>query len=282
MPIQFQCNTNSATLTLSGGLDQALVLDMRDKLRLASDYYKHDHVEIVINSPGGEALALKALAAEMQWLQSRGCTVSTTAMMEAGSASALVLALGDVGHRTVQPYSSLVFHNTRIIRSGEHALTAIDATTTARRLEYFDEHLVAMLVNHLQRAHGGLQSFAKVGLQRCQTLQREASLVVHELGSEASINADLGRTIRGKRNRHAWFGPTQSAYERVLTSNSEKAFAGLLADFFAMDKRMPVEMAWALQLIDAVEGISVLQPELSGPKMPLSEATNSPAMRLAA
>jgi ATP-dependent protease ClpP protease subunit len=263
MPIQFQCNTNSATLTLSGGLDQALVLDMRDKLRLASDYYKHDHVEIVINSPGGEALALKALAAEMQWLQSRGCTVSTTAMMEAGSASALVLALGDVGHRTVQPYSSLVFHNTRIIRSGEHALTAIDATTTARRLEYFDEHLVAMLVNHLQRAHGGLQSFAKVGLQRCQTLQREASLVVHELGSEASINADL-------------------AYERVLTSNSEKAFAGLLADFFAMDKRMPVEMAWALQLIDAVEGISVLQPELSGPKMPLSEATNSPAMRLAA
>jgi hypothetical protein len=176
----------------------------------------------------------------------------------------------------VQPYSNLVFHNTRIIRSGEHALTAIDATTTARRLEYFDEHLVAMLVNHLQHAHGGFQSFAKAGLQRCLTLQRDASTVVSELGSDASVSADLCRVVRGKRNRNGWFAPTQAAYERVIKSNSVPAFSGLLATFFAMDERMPVEMAWALQLIDKVEGGSVLKPDIAVLPSASQVASNSP------
>jgi hypothetical protein len=202
--------------------------------------------------------------------------------MEAGSASALVLALGDVGHRTVQPYSNLVFHHTRIIRSSEHALTAIGASATARRLESFDENLMGMLVNHLQRAHGDLQSFSKAGLQRCLTLQREASTVVSELGSDASVTADLGRVVRGKRNRNGWFEPTQAAYERVIKSNSVTAFSGLLATFFAMDERMPVEMAWTLQLVDKVEGISALQPELFNAQTPQAEAASPPTMRLAA
>ena len=275
MPIQFQCNTNSATLTLSGAIDQPLALDMREKLRLASDYYKYDRIEIAINSPGGEALALKALVGEMQCLRTRGCTVSTTAMMEAGSAAALVLALGDVGHRKVQPYSNLMFHHTRIIRSGEHALTAIGASAAARNLESFDETLMAMLLLHLERSHGGLQAFAHAGLQRCQTLQREASTVSRELGSEAGMKVESGRPARGKRNGPAWFGPTQAAYERVLSSNNSKAFTGLLADFFAMDSRMPVEMAWVLQLIDSVEGTSALQPRMADERIRLPEASNS-------
>ena len=275
MPIQFRCNTNSATLTLSGDLDQALVLDMRDKLRLASEYYKHDRIEIAINSPGGEALALKALVSEMQWLRSRGCTVSTTAMMEAGSAAALVLALGDVGHRKVQPYSNLVFHHTRIIRSGEHTLTAIGASSAARKLESYDETLMGMLINHLKSAHGSLQAFADAGLQRCQTLQHEAGSVAQQLGSETSINSNLGRATRGKRNGQAWFSSTQAAYARVLSSNSAKPFTGLLADVFAMDSRMPVEMAWLLQLVDSVDSISVLQPELPAVNAPLQEAANT-------
>jgi ATP-dependent protease ClpP protease subunit len=275
MPIQFQCNTNSATLALSGELNQALVLDMRDKLRLASDYYKYDRIEIVINSPGGEALALKALVCEMQWLRSRGCTVSTTAMMEAGSAAALVLALGDVGHRKVQPYSNLVFHHTRIIRSGEHALTAIGASAAARNLESYDETLMGMLVKHLQSAHGSLQALANTGLQRCQTLQRETSVVAEQLGLEAPSKVESGRSARGKRNGPAWLGQTLAAYERVLRSNSAKAFTGLLADFFAMDSCMPVEMAWVLQLVDSVEGTSVLQPQMPAVRAPLPEASNT-------
>lgn len=275
MSVQFQNNTNSAILTLSGDLTQAVVLDMRDKLRLASDYYKHDRIEIAINSPGGEALALKALIGEMQWLRSRGCTVSTTAMMEVGSAAALVLALGDVGHRKVQPYSNLVFHHARIIRSGEHALTAIGASAAARSLESFDETLMGMLLHHLGRSHGSLQALANAGLQRCQTLKCEASIVTHELGSEAGLNIASGRSAKSKRNGPAWFSATKAAYERVLSNNSAKAFTGLLTDFFAMDSRMPVEMAWVLQLVDSVEGTLVLQPQTPAVRAVLPEASNT-------
>lgn len=282
MVIECHFGPDSARLTMSGPLTQAMVLDMRRQFRTAVDYYRHDQIEIEVNSPGGDARALRALAIEMQWLRSHGCSIATTAMMEACSAAALTLAMGNVGMRTAQPYSTLLFHNARATQQGERAMTAIHANAAARQLQHLDAQVVDMVVSHLEIARGGLQALAMAGLDRCQTLQREAAIVVREFGPEASISANLGQKLRTRADKDAWFKSTIAAYERVLKSDNAKAFTSLLAAFFALDDRMPLEMAWCLQLIDGVEASSVLKPEVKTTQTSAVAASNSPSMRLAA
>lgn len=282
MSIESYFGPDSARLTMAGPLTQSMVLDMRRQFRVALEYYMHDHIEIEINSPGGDANALKALAAEMRWLRSHNCVIGTTAMIEAGSAAALTLALGDVGLRSVQQYTNLLFHHARVMQQGEHAMTAIHANAAASQLQRLDVQVIDMVVGHLANSRGGLHAVAMVGLDRCQTLQREAAKILQELGPEASISANLVQKTRGDGNSGAWFKSTIVAYQRVLKSSHPKAFSNLLAALFALDSRMPLEMAWCLQLIDGVEGSSVLKPEVKTTPTPSSEASNSPSMRLAA
>lgn len=271
-----------ARLTLAGPLTPALVLEMRRNFRTAVEYYRHELVEIEIDSPGGEAGALRALSIEMQWLRTKGCTIQTTAMMQACSAAALTLAMGTVGKRTVQPYTHLLFHNARATPQVERPMTAIHAIAAAGELQRLDAQVVDMVVEHLAQARGGLRGLAIAGLNRCQTLKREASTVVHELGTEASISTTLGQKGKASKDKDRWIKSTITAYEHVLNNDKAQAYTCLLAALFALDDKMPSEMAWALQLIDSVEGSSVLQPEVENIRVPEDDASNSPSMRLAA
>lgn len=282
--MSLECNFGPtfARLTMTGALTSAMVLDMRRQFRIAVEYYKHDLIEIEIDSPGGDAGALRALTIEMQWLRANGCAIKTTALMEACSAAALTLSMGDVGMRTVQPYTNVLFHNARATPQGERAMTAIGALAAAGHLQRLDGQVVELFVNHLTNARGGLQGLAMAGLIRCQTLQREATTVVRELGNEASISADLGQKSKARTNKDGWVKSTTVAYEHILKSGNGRAYTSLLSALFALDERMPSEMAWALQLIDGVEGSSVLKPEIESEQRPKMDASNAASMRIAA
>jgi ATP-dependent protease ClpP protease subunit len=272
----------NARLTMTGELTPELVLDMRRHFRNAVEYYRYDLIEIEIDSPGGDAHALKALSTEMQWLQRHGCVIQTTAMLQACSAGALTLAMGTVGMRTIQPYTNLLFHNARVTPQGERAMTAANALAAASHLQRLDGQVVELFVNHLTNARGGLQGLAMAGLTRCQTLQREAATVVREHGIEATISADLWQKSKERRDKGGWIKSTITAYEQVLKSNKAQAYTSLLAALFALDDKMPFEMAWTLQLIDHVESSSVLRPEIESRLIPEDDAANHPSMRLAA
>jgi hypothetical protein len=148
-----------------------------------------------------------------------------------------------------------------MMKQGELVMTAIDAGATAHQLQNVDNYMVGTIVNHVLRAYNDLQSLANAGIRRCETLQNEAVAIARSLGSDANISIKLGRGTGIGRLKNTWIKETKSTYERVSKCNSVDAFAKLLANIFAQDKRMPVEMAWALQLIDRVEGVPALLPE---------------------
>ena len=271
-----------ARLTMTGPLTPAMVLDMRRQFRTAVEYYRYSLVEIEIDSPGGDAGALRALSIEMEWLRANGCAIRSTGMMQACSAAALTLAMGTVGMRSVQPYTQLLFHNSRATPQGEYPLTAIHAIAAAGQLQRLDAQVVEMVVDHLTRARGGLCGLATVGLNRCQKLQHEAATGAPELGSDADTASKFRQKSKPKVATPAWFKPVIAAYQQVLKSDNSKAFIALLASVFAQDAQMAHEMGWCLQLIDHVEGSSLMRPEVESEQVQVVEPANSATMRLAA
>lgn len=182
--------------------------------------------------------------------------------MAAGSAAALLMVMGDVGRRNVQPYSQLLFHHTRIVAQGENVLTAVDADATAQRLKSADVKIVDTIWRHLAQSHGGDRTAAEVGLARCDALKSGARFIVEDLEAEASLAVALGN---GQKRDPQWFRAVIAAYEKVVSRGISAAYTDLLAGYFRLDTRMPVELAWALQLIDRVTGVRVLQPDSKFP-----------------
>lgn len=262
MTVKFQCGLDSARVTIDGAFTQDLALEVRLHMQELRKYWHYDHLNIEINSPGGELLALKALLCEMKSWRAKGGVVATTAVMAAGSAAALLMVMGDVGRRTVQPYSHILFHHTRIVAKGENVLTAVDADATAQRLKSADVKIVDAIWRHLAQSHGGDRTVAEVGLARCEALKSNARSIVDDLAAEASLAVTLGN---GQKRDPQWFRAVISAYQKVVSRGNSAAYTDLLASYFRLDTRMPVELAWALQLIDGVTGVRVLQPDSTFP-----------------
>ena len=258
MTVKFQCGLDSAKVTIDGAFTQDLALDVRIHMQELRKYWHYDHLNIEINSPGGELLALRALLGEMKSWRLNGGTVATTAVMSAGSAAAVLMVMGDVGHRSVQQYSQLLFHHTRIVAQGENVLTAVDADATAQRLKSADVKIVDAIWRHLAQSHGGDRTAAEVGLARCEALRSNAKSIVEDLEAEASLSVTFGN---GQKRDPQWFRAVVAAYDKVVSRGNSAAYTDLLAGYFRLDTRMPVELAWVLQLIDGVTGVRALQPD---------------------
>jgi ATP-dependent protease ClpP protease subunit len=262
MTVKFQCGLDSAKVTIDGAFTQDLALEVRLHMQELRKYWHYDHLNIEINSPGGELLALRALLGEMKSWRLNGGTVATTAVMAAGSAAAVLMVMGDVGRRTVQPYSQLLFHHTRIVAQGENVLTAVDADATAQRLKSADVKIVDSIWRHLAQSHGGDRTAAEVGLARCEAIKSNAQSIVEDLEAEASLAVTF---VNGQKRDPQWFRAVVAAYEKVVARGNSTAYTGLLAGYFRLDTRMPVELAWVLQLVDGVTGVRGLQPDTKVP-----------------
>ena len=64
-------------------------------------------IELYLNSPGGSVTAMLAVYDTMQFISS---PVGTTAIGQAGSSAAVLLAAGEPGRRQVLPHSRVVLH----------------------------------------------------------------------------------------------------------------------------------------------------------------------------
>jgi ATP-dependent Clp protease protease subunit len=64
-------------------------------------------IDLYLNSPGGSVTAMLAIYDTMQFISS---PVGTTAIGQAGSSAAVLLAAGEPGRRSVLPHSRVVLH----------------------------------------------------------------------------------------------------------------------------------------------------------------------------
>jgi len=258
MNVSLQLNPLSATLCLCGPVDQPMAMQARQMLDVLRCYYQYEHVIVEINSPGGELLAFKAIHAALDRFRLSGGTVATTALLAASSAAAFLLALGDLGQRTVQPYTELLFHHSRVMAANEQALTAVLARRTAQRLKQADDRLVETLAAHIARGCGDAVALGQAGLARCVVLRTRAAEIHAALGADAAATP---ARLDSPKQEPRWLKDTVKAFDRVVATGQTQPYAAHLEAFMSQDARMPVDMAWALHLVDRVEDVPALQPE---------------------
>lgn len=244
-------------LCLNGAFTQPAILELRDAIQEAADYWRYEHLVLEINSPGGELLALKALMHEARQWRQRGGTFKTVGLMQVASAAAITLSLGDMGTRTVHPYTLLLYHQARV--NGEVGqMTAMVAELRQKKLRQADQYIMSTLVQHIADGLGGVANMARMGQARCEWLRQHAAAIASELGDSEGLCANIRPGPR--QPTPLVLKQMERAYQKAADQNQADPMIDMLAGIFERDERMPLDMAWGLLLIDNVAGAMHLQP----------------------
>ena len=101
-------------------------------------------IELYLNSPGGSVTAMLAIYDTMQFIRS---SVGTTAIGQAGSSAAVLLAAGEPGRRMVLPHSRVVLHQP----SGGGQGTLPDLALQAKEIVRLRSQMESILARHTGR-----------------------------------------------------------------------------------------------------------------------------------
>ena len=253
------------TVEISGELDENAALATEKALKKLFSYFQYERVVLRINSPGGQLVSLSHILQCVDHWRTCGREVQTTATFQAASAAALLLALGEIGTRTVQRHTSVHFHHTRIAGAGS-PITAGSAGQIASVLRRTDLGILKRVVSHVVDGHHGLMSLCQEGLARCEMLRQNA----------AEIAADLDDDVpSGRSNR--WLTTTSSVYQECANKGSAIPYQRLLAKRLEHDTPMKIIEAYAMVMIDRVYGM----PRITS-KPPLNSIKDVAPLRLAA
>lgn len=274
MTVVFTPLEDHAVVQLEGPLTQAQALELRDVFREAGDYWKYSDLTLELNSPGGELLALRALMYELKCWRARGRNLKTVSLGFTASAAAIALSLGNLGQRAVQPHSVLLYHHSRLMPPASE-LTAQHAANAATQLHMADRLLLDQLVAHICEGLGGAQALAEEGLARCEHLIAHGQSIANEMWPTAGgcCKPDRGNKFRAPSQ----LKQLMRAYENVQRKGVVTPFAELLATEFERDQPMPLDLAWAMLLIDEVQSVALMKP-----MQRIASSPSSEKLRLAA
>lgn len=101
-------------------------------------------IDLYLNSPGGSVTAMLAIYDTMQFVSS---PVGTTAVGQAGSSAAVLLAAGEPGRRSVLPHSRVVLHQP----SGGVQGTLPDLALHAKEIVRLRAQMEQILARHTGR-----------------------------------------------------------------------------------------------------------------------------------
>lgn len=237
--VSIDIRDDSCELMLSGRITPALALNMDGAFKRSFGYYRYAHLTIKIESPGGDITALRHIVECMRDWRSRGYRISTQGCFTVASAGALLLALGDVGNRSVYPYTDLLFHGARAT-SGASTLTAAEAFMMTEALKTHDEAIIMLIVEHIVLGFGGANHLRKEGMARCDHLLRE----LQDGRGELRINSAAKSA--------PWLEALSILYSRDMVDKGLLALTHHLEQRLHQDRPMDVWEAYCLCLLDWV------------------------------
>ena len=248
MSVSIHPSTHAGTLVLDGDITEDVALQLDAGLELLYGYYQYEQITLEINSAGGQVVALEHMLASLDWWRGAGRQVSTKASFRAGSAAAMLLAMGDIGSRSALGSTTLLFHSARI--GGANAMITADAAASLGAvLQGTDLLHLERLLEHQGRGFGGWRALAAEGGARCRHLA--------QFGGRTSPS-----TYRQPIDP---FSPKQlnavaKSFAQCLVRQSSDPYRRMLARRFGEDRPMRPAEAWALCLIDDVTGRPDLRP----------------------
>ena len=242
-----QMGPHNATVSYDGAICQAGAIALERHFHSLFDYYQYTRVDLRLESPGGSIEALHYILRQMAWYQQRGKDVAVHSTFTCASAAAILLAMGQFGHRTVDRSTNLLFHSARVQPNG-HGMTAVASTNLSQALIGVDRHLVDVLIDRLVIQAGGEDSLARLVLDRCHKLDEIWGDVASKLNC-------LYPEVESKR-RPDWF----KALSKLAINSAERGRFALelkkhLYKRMQYDVRMDLREAFCTCLIDEIIGV---------------------------
>src|SRR5262249_21951819 len=123
--------------------------------KLLHGYYQFRTIDLHIDSPGGDADALRYVVHSLDpWRKGEGRVLRTFGLNQAASAAAMLLSLGTLGHRFAFWRCRLLYHSVRNVQMANAAHTAAQLHVVKRRLEGWDKWFVDLLSEHTGGSDG--------------------------------------------------------------------------------------------------------------------------------
>lgn len=234
-----------ASMLITAEISPELAHNLEAALSQIFGYYQYHSVTLKLSTPGGSLTALKAILQTMERWRSDGRKVNTEATFLAASAGALLLAMGEVGQRMAQPYSSLLFHHTRIAGTTS-AITAGVAIQLASSLRHHDKMIIQRLVNHVSAGMGGAIGLAEEGAARCEQVRQNSVRIAIELERPALVKSDK------------WLSTLTKVYADCFAKGAIDHYRRYLERRLNQDSEMDIREAYCLSIIDGAYRVPLL------------------------
>ena len=247
------CKPHHAVVTLSGVIDEPMMLQLATQIQQLHHGYYYNHIELEISSPGGLVKALDYCVEVMERLRSRRVTFTTRALMSASSAAANLVSLGD--RRETSRTATFLYHNTRA--QGIDQVTAQSAREFLNEADRIDEHYLNRLVQQALRSGRHAAQERKQGLVRKagrpvlnvkDFSESDWSIVNHLL-----IGAGIVQALPDGGKQHSRKTQLQRLRKHIsacLAENDEKKLKQLYKRLFDQDRAISCALALELWLVD--------------------------------
>ena len=149
-PPQVRYHPTHATVRISGAITKDAAFRLADEIDLLVSYYHYSAIDLHIDSPGGEGMALTHLLHRLaEWRQTNGLVLGTLALTEISSAGALLASVGPVGHRRSHHGALILYHRPRLVTARGTELTEEVLQDYQTLLRHADERLLRELAQHI-------------------------------------------------------------------------------------------------------------------------------------
>lgn len=138
-----------AIVRFCGPVDKIQIFCLCNEIESFINHYYYNHVVLEIDSNGGELQSLLYYIHKLKGWRKAGVMIETVALTQCASAAALMLSLGDIGHRYAMPRSNILYHNARVYASNQVPLTSGSLEKLRSSLSRADAEMLVELLHHL-------------------------------------------------------------------------------------------------------------------------------------
>ena len=234
--VTFTHARDHAVVVFDGELDWAAARELVETLDTVAGTYFYAVVELVVSSPGGNIGALQYVLDRFERLEAQGVRVRTRVLSSAGSAAAIIVALGH--ERVAEPDAILSFHCAQLTNASE-----INAQSTAAIhsvLNELDGRMVGRLVGRVL----GTADAQRPPHQAERADRRVLELVAGSLGR--SGRRKLPRKVRRLARAVGAF------VDRAVRDEDREALSRLYRRLFAIEATVSARLAVTLRLLDRI------------------------------
>ena len=242
--MNIQYKPDRAVVPVTGVIDEAMMLQLVAAIRQLHQEYFYTHIELEVNSPGGQAMALAYCVSAMDALRAQGVRFTTRALMAVSSAGANLVSLGDV--REAQRGALFVYHQTRV--GAMETVTVQSARQIVSNVNEIDGRYLSRLARRARQSNAMRPAWRLKDFTDDDYATMAILLIVAGAGPA---------TLRGKTsNRRSLLQGLRRHMDACLQDEDDRLLKDLYQGLFELDTTITAALALELRLVDTITGFA--------------------------